>query len=238
MQSTDPKHRIKPMSSLLGLIGFSVIEADRVPASTAIAQQYHTTTSQGNFGRIGPVGNSRLDRLPRPGHRGPTMALPPDSFPYDGSGYESPQYEQSEFESTPGWNASSSLRQPVPSGAPMNQGESTFARWMNSREPIFGVQPQSSYPSAQSGAMQLGLQSQNMGNTSPTSMTVNSDNFNSDEDPEEFRTPEIQSALAQLTQVVASPTENWNFSQLRNQAASWVENGANPLVRGDRKSVV
>jgi len=267
MQSTDPKLRIKPMSSLLGLIGFSVIEADRIPATTAITQQFDSTPSQGNIGRIGPVGNSRLDRLPRPGHRGPTMALPPDSSPYNGSGYESPQYEQSEFESTPGWNTSSSLRQPVPSGAPMNQGESTFARWMNSREPIFGAAPPSNYPSAQTGAIQMVLQSQNMDNkygmqptasplvfdttawhglnpsmrnqnTSPTSMAMNSDNLNSDEDPEEFRTPEIQSALAQLTQVVASPTENWNFSQLRNQAASWVENGANPLVRGEARLLI
>ena len=232
MQSTDPKVRIKPMSSLLGLIGFSVIEADRVPARIAIAQQYHTTPSQGNIGRVGPVGNSRLDRLPRPGHRGPSMALPLDSSPYDGSGYESPQYEHSEFESTPGWNASSGLRQPVPSGSPINQGESTFARWMNSREPIFGAAAPSNYPLLPTGAIQMVPQSP------PPSMAMNSDHFNSDEDPEEFRTPEIQSALVQLTEVVASPTENWNFSQLRNQAASWVENGANPMVRGEARLLI
>jgi len=69
-------------------------------------------------------------------------------------------------------------------------------------------------------------------------MAMNFDNFNNDEDPEEFRTPEIQSALVQLTQVVASPTENWNFSQLRNQASSWVENGANPMVRGEARLLI
>jgi len=232
MQSADPKHRIKPMSSLLGLIGFSIIEGDRVPANTVIAQQNLTTPSQGNIGRIGPVGNSRLDRLPRPGHRGPTMALPLDSSPYDGSGYESLQYEQSEFESTPGWTTSSGLRQPVPSGTPMNQGESTFTRWMNSHDPIFGAAAPSNYPLVPTGAMQMVPQSP------PSSMAMNSDHFNNHEDPEEFRTPEIQSALVQLTQVVASPTENWNFSQLRSQAATWVENGANPMVRGEARLLI
>ena len=264
MQSADPKMRIKPMSSLLGLIGFSVIEADRAPVTTQIAQQYHTTPSQGNISRIGPIGNSRLDRLPRPGQRGPSMSLPPGSSTYDSSGYDNPQYEHTEIEGSPSWNASGSLSQPVPNGAPMNQGESTFSRWLNSREPIFGAGPSASFPVAPPAATQMALQSPNMNNpysmqparssigfdatgwhglspnmrnqnTQPNSMAVNVDNSNGNDELEEFRTPEIQLALEQLTQVVSSPTENWNLLELRNQALAWIENGSNPMVRGEAR---
>ena len=260
MQSTDPKRHVRPMNSLLGLIGFSIIEADRAPATTAIAHQYHTTPSQGNIGKIGPVGNSRLDRLPRPGQRGQSMTLPPDSSGYGGSVYDGSTYERSEYESTPGWNASNGLRQPVPTGAPIHQGESTFSRWLSSREPIFGATPTGN----PMGPSQLVSQSQNMVNAYamqpptgpivldpnawhglnpnlrthnqlPLSTAANTDHLNNEEDPEEFRTPEIQSALVQLTQVVAGPTENWNFAELRNQAASWVENGTNAMVRGEAR---
>ena len=72
-------------------------------------------------------------------------------------------------------------------------------------------------------------------NQLPLSTAANTDHLNNEEDPEEFRTPEIQSALVQLTQVVAGPTENWNFAELRNQAASWVENGTNAMVRGEAR---
>lgn len=264
MQSTDPKRHVRPMNSLLGLIGFSIIEADRAPATTAIAHQYHTTPSQGNIGKIGPVGNSRLDRLPRPGHHGQSMTLPPDNSGYGSSVYEGSTYERSEFDNTPGWNASNGLRQPVPTGAPIHQGESTFSRWLSSREPIFGATPTAGNPMVPMGPSQMVSQSQNMVNAYamqpptgpivlepnawhglkpnsrthnqlPLSTAANTDNLNNEEDPEEFRTPEIQSALVQLTQVVASPTENWNFAELRNQTTSWVENGTNAMVRGEAR---
>lgn len=65
------------------------------------------------------------------------------------------------------------------------------------------------------------------------------DSFRDDEEEEntldEFRTPEIQSALVELTQQVASPTESWNLSPLRNQAAAWVENGPTAMVRGEAR---
>ena len=38
MQSTDPTLRIRPIRSLLGLIGFSIIEADRAPATASAPQ--------------------------------------------------------------------------------------------------------------------------------------------------------------------------------------------------------
>ncbi len=255
MQTTDPKLRIRPVSSLLGLIGLSVVEADRAPATTRIAQQYHANPSQGNIGRVGQVGNSRLDRLPRPGQHRPNRTLPPDASTTMGGSM--------------GMNGDGSYTIPVPSGAPLNPGETTFSRWLNSREPLFGSSPSPLQPmpsmSAGTGP-QFAPQTNGLGNPyaspvqanpvtldttawhglNPSLRTLavlspdnsNYDNSNHEEDPEEFQTPEIQSALVQLTREVASPTEGWNFSALRNQAASWVENGATAMVRGEARLLV
>ena len=252
MQSTDPKLRVRPVSSLLGLIGLSVIEADRAPATTRIAQQYHANPSQGNIGRVGQVGNSRLDRLPRPGQHRPSMTLPTDvTSPMDGP----------MSMGNMGMDASGSYTVPVPSGAPLNQGESTFSRWLNSREPIFGSSSSPIQPMATMAATngpQFVPQSNGPGNhyTNPiqsspipldttawhglnpslrTPAPLSADHSYQEEGPDEFQTPEIQSALVQLTREVANPTEEWNFSALKNQAALWVENGATTMVRGEAR---
>ena len=269
MQATDPKPQVKPLNSLLGLIGFSVIEADQASASTQIAQQYHTTPSQGNIGRVGPVGNSRLDRLPRPGQRA-SMTLPPGSFSsgsMDGTTYAPMQF-----------------------GSPIQQGESTFSRWINSREPVFGTAQNLGGPMvAGNGLPQYGTQAYSLqpygmqqmpvgsgmapaqhmipnganyaaqpianpiplensawhglspamrnstaSNTSNVAST-NRDETNFDSEHEPFQTPEIQSALVNLTQQIANPTEQWDLSQLRNQATAWVENGSTAMIRGEAR---
>ena len=251
MQSTDPLLRIRPIRSLLGLIGFSVIEADRAPATTRIAHEYHTNPSQGNVGRIGPVGKSRLDRLPRPGQHGPSMTLPSDT--------------SNTFENTLGMNADGmNASGPGPYGAPMHQGETTLSRWLNSHEPVFGsstnglnnMTGMNSMPSSTSLGYPNSVQTQ----ASPVALdttawhglnpalrsresqslpdSMNADNSSDEQEPEEFRTPEIQSALVQLTRQVAGRTEEWNFTVLRNQAVAWVENGATAIVRGEARLLV
>jgi uncharacterized protein YgiM (DUF1202 family) len=271
MQATDPKPQVKPLNSLLGLIGFSIIEADQTPASTHIAQQYHTTPSHGNMGRNGPVGNSRLDRLPRPGNRA-SMTSPTGSFSAN--------------------SADGMTYAPMQSGSPIQQGESTFSRWINSREPVFGaaqnlggpmlagasmqpyatqafgMQPygmqmqQTPIGSGMAPAQQLvsnganyashpianpiplensawhGLSSAMRNPTTSNTHAVATANFeegNFDSEQEPFQTPEIQSALANLTQQLASPTEQWDLSSLRNQASAWVENGATAMIRGEAR---
>jgi hypothetical protein len=269
MQATDAKPQVKPLNSLLGLIGFSIIEAEQTPASTQIAQQYHTTSSQGNIGRVGTVGNSRLDRLPRPGQRA-SMTLPAGAYSHnsgDGTTYS-----------------------PASTGLPIQQGESTFSRWINSREPVFGaaqnlggpmlvgngVQPYATPPYAnqpyamqpipfgqgmaqspyampnsaaianQSIANPIPLEnsawhglSPSMRNSTAANMQNNpnaeGDGAGFDGQQESFQSPEIQSALLQLTHQVASPTEQWDLSPLRNQATAWVENGASAMVRGEAR---
>ena len=244
MQSTDPTLRIRPISSLLGLIGFSVVEAERAPATTRIAQEYHTNPSQGNVGRIGPVGNSRLDRLPRPGHHGPSMILPTDA--------------STTFGSSMGANVSAAY------GSSMHQGETTLSRWFNSNEPVFGsaTNGMNTMPGMNNTPQATGLGYPNTGSPQASSVALdttawhglnpalrslesqsfpapmNADKLSNEQDPEEFRTPEIQSALVQLTRQVAGPTEEWNFSALRNQAAGWVETGSTAMVRGEARLLV
>ena len=239
MQSADPKLRIRPVSSLLGLIGLNVIEADRAPVNTRIAQEYHTNSSQGNVGRIGPVGNSRLDRLPRPGQHasgvhGSSMTLPHDAY------------------TTESDRNGMNFAVPVPYNEPLNQSGTTISRWLNSREPVFGATPNAmnnmaamGYPIAnQTQASPLALDSSAWHGLSPSLRSpglqspggsINGDTSNPEKDPEAFQTPEIQSALVHLTRQVAGPTEEWNFSELRNQASSWVENGATAMVRGEAR---
>ena len=252
MQTADPKLRVKPVSSILGLFGLSVIEAERAPVSTSIARQYHTTPSQGNIGRIGPVGNSRLDRLPRPGQR-PVMTLPEDGE--DTLGYPMGS-------GTEGWNG---MHDPAygPMQQPPVQGESTFSRWLHSREPVFGSTQPNHNPSMAGTGMQPMLQGNAFGNpyatqpqtigfvpettawhglknnmragAQPYADAPAMNNYDSDAEPEQFQTPEIQAALVHLTREVAGPTEEWNFANLRNQAATWVENGATAMVRGEAR---
>jgi len=254
------------MNSVLGLIGFSVVEAERAPVHSHI---YRNAKTQGNanLGQVGAVGDSRLDRLPRPGQRGPRMTLPSNSF--------------SQFDPTFG-QASNGYPEPYATQtnptalSPSNGVESTFSKWMNSRDPLFGQQPNvAGYPSPHSNVYQgsiatlapgfagpypmgqimpqimapvpgpslamndsswhgINAASQSNG---PTTRNAALDYSNQEEEDgfDEFRTPEIQSALVELTQEVASPTESWNLIPLRNQAAAWIESGPTAMVRGEAR---
>ncbi len=235
MQSSDPKLRVRPVGSLLGLIGLNIIEAERAPVTTHIAQQFHTSQSPGNIGRVGAVGNSRLDRLPRPGQKGSNYEGT-TSLNYDGQ-------------------ITGQITGPIPSNAPMHQGETTFSRWIHSRDPVFGSTPTAINPifAANNIGNPYGIQPQpipipletsawhglnpSLRNSvpQPIQTAMNYDNSNNEEVPEQFQTPEIQSALVHLTREVASPTEQWNFVELKDQASSWVENGATAMVRGEAR---
>ena len=256
--SESPKMRVGPVSSILGLIGVSVVEADRAPVNATITRQFHTSPSQGNIGRVGPVGAGRLDRLPRPGQRGTGMTLPSEEVQMFRDGMSHNSIGGVPMTSIPSQTS------------PYQQPESTFSRWLKAREPLFGktqetagsmsgmsMDPNGPIPYAngnqmvyanptvqspmvtipQSNSAWHGL-STSIRNSNPSlqNMIVNENEGNSDSnDHDEFRTPEIQSALARLTQEIGNPTEEWNLVPLRNQASQWIENGATALVRGEAR---
>lgn len=260
----NSKLRVGPVSSILGLIGISVVEADRAPVNTQIARQAHSTPSQGDLGRIGPVVANRLDRLPRPGRRGPIMAIPPDELQMSTNailqGNVAPEaYRMNPIAQTE--MVGSSAPQPIPS----RQVESTFSRWLNSNEPLFGGKQPSTGPTSgpiingypltngtqaippvpfnsisQDTSAWHGLSpSMRTPHSSPLNSPVHSndalDNMDGSPNPDEFQTPEIQTALARLTQEIANPTENWNLAPFRNQATQWIENGSTAMVRGEAR---
>ncbi len=271
--SQNSKLRVGPVSSVLGLIGISVVEADRAPVNSQIARQSHSTPSQGDLGRIGPVVANRLDRLPRPGRRGPIMAMPADELQMSTNGIPQGHVAPEVYPMNPFGQAErfdSSTPQPTSS----RKVESTFSRWINRNEPLFGGNQPSTGPLqvipngrpisgpiihgypltngtqatppvpfhsiAQDTSAWHGLSpSMRISHSSPLNSPVHSndalDNMDGPPNPDEFQTPEIQTALARLTQEIANPTENWNLTPFRNQAAQWIENGSTAMVRGEAR---
>ncbi len=45
----------------------------------------------------------------------------------------------------------------------------------------------------------------------------------------------LQQASAELTTIVARPTEQWQLQPLRQQVSLWIENGADPIARGEAR---
>lgn len=244
--SNDPKLKVGPMSSVLGMIGLSVVEADRIPQNAKIARQYNEQQYIGgqgsDLGKIGPIGGNRLDRLPRPTRRSP------------GSYYS--------YNDTPSSSNSPALGSGV-EGQFANAGN-TFSKWLQSNEPVFGGSNNATYPTATpsdssfANASPLGTNQgwYGINNTTtavhrdnlngavtassaafsqPASPTPNSPQFNPSDDDREFTTPEIQNALLDLTDIVSLPTEKWNFVDLHRQATHWIENGSDALVRGEAR---
>ena len=250
----ESKLRVGPLNSVLGLVGISVIEADRAPIQSQIMRNARTE-GNGNLGQMGAVGTNRLDRLPRPGRRTPGMTLP-SGTPIDFAGAsESDTYGYSTPLVTPRMTGQSNG----------TVAESTFSKWMNAREPLFGSQGNSYaqipppattfYPGPQPSPTPYPPQpfapspsvSSLAGNNSswhgiPRS-GMNDPRISSrtelarepENEVDDFQTAEIQSALVSLNQEVASPTESWNLGPIRNQAASWIENGATAMVRGEAR---
>lgn len=243
--SNDPKLKVGPMSSILGMIGLSVVEADRIPQNAKIARQSNQQQFGGaltdNLGQIGALDGSRLDRLPRPARR-----VPGSNYSYSGL-------------------ANNNSSAPTGSGVDnqfANAG-STFSKWLQSNEPVFGASnapatSSSTLDSAVASASPLGSNQGWYGINSTTTAvhrdvpngmtTASSAAFSQpssnpsaswssavSDDDREFTTPEIQSALLELTEVVAQPTERWNFVDLHRRASQWIENGSDALVRGEAR---
>lgn len=234
------KHKVGPVGTVLGLIGIGVIEAERAPVNATIAKQYHNRNTN-NLGQIGPIGAGRLDRLPRPGQRGPSMTLPLDAplenYPTDLPYQEADAYSQSS--STP----------------PYSGRENTFSKWLQSREPLFGGNPTGN-PNGYPQPMANGIPPRNLPlATQPPMMQVYPNataqdttawhglkstmhptpSDNSSDEIEEFQTPEVQAALVQLGQEVAGPTADWDLTNLRGKASQWIEGGATAMVRGEAR---
>lgn len=255
-ESNNPKLRVGPVSSLLGLVGLSIVEAERQPVQSGIAQARNAhNAGQIQYGQslqhVGPVGNSRLDRLPRPGRR-PSVASPSSGIPY---GDPSGSYPNGE---------------PI---APIDNNQPVLSRLWSSNQPVFGSSMNNGayatnapVPAANSYAMQptsAGNVSNHpaygsYGPGTPRPLPLASERSDRDwhgirtnqsasvanamkdafEDPlseAEFGTPEIQRAMLDLSRVVSKPTEQWELDSMRRQCQGWIEQGGSAIVRGEAR---
>jgi uncharacterized protein YgiM (DUF1202 family) len=257
--SSNPKLRVGPVSSLLGLVGLSVVEAERQPVQKSMVQARHAhNAGQIQYGQslqhVGPVGNSRLDRLPRPGRR-PAVSIPQGGMPY----------------SDPSGNYSNG--EPI---VPIDNNQPVLSRLWSSNQPVFGNSMNSgayanNAPLPSNGSLAMHPANSGYGAYHPanpaygsydpgyprelpatsersdrdwhgirTNQSASVSNAMKDafEDPlseAEFGTPEIQRAMLDLSRVVSKPTEQWELESMRRQCQAWIEQGGSAIVRGEAR---
>ncbi len=254
--TADPKLRVRPLASVLGVIGLGVIEADRKPINDQIAQERNEFREGGlrydkSMPHIGPYGSSRLDRLPRPG-RAPRITSPTSQPFHDHLG----QSEQIPLDPnrpvlTRLWSSNQPLfgmEQPVPSAGgnqpdwlprDPNHYENVASRGGPfSSAPVHQPTPQPMPSQVAQFHTESIPPSSWHGIQTPSAMLTSHAMQEAFADPlheAEFETPEIQAAMLELTRIVASPTEAWNLAPLRNACHQWVEAGGTSLVRGEAR---
>lgn len=244
LQATDPKLRMKPLASVLGLVGFGIVEADRKPVQNQIAAEQHqfrqgTLRYDSRLDSVGPPGYSRLDRLPRPG-KGPRVRAPlSGQSSIDGSvsasdGTMSP-YDESKPMLTRLWTADQPLFGGEPSALALNSGS---------------IRPGASSSVSQADFDRTGMAQASLGaslandanewygispGAAPAGMS--SDEIQGDGRLAEadFHTPEIQSAMVELSKIVSQPTERWDLDRLRRRCEDWIERGESSIVRGEAR---
>lgn len=241
LQATDPKLRMKPLASVLGLVGFGIVEADRKPVRSQIAterQQFRQGELRydSRLESVGPPGYNRLDRLPRPG-KGPRVRAPLGSeSSIDGSvssyrGMESP-YDESKPMLTRLWTAD----QPLFGGESNGMGMGSMA-----------MESERSIPMDPEGFRRLETGSTVVRSSGPNEWHGISPASIPDEMPNDgmasegslaeadFHTPEIQSAMVELSRIVSQPTERWDLERLRRRCEEWIERGESSIVRGEAR---
>lgn len=241
LQATDPKLRIKPLASVLGLVGFGIVEADRKPVRNQIAseqRQFHQggLRYDSRLDSIGPPGYSRLDRLPRPG-RGPRVRAPVgmegsvDRSVSSWGGTESP-YDETKPMLTRLWTADQPLFGGETSGSAFGAGE--LGAGASSSNGLVGLDRAGRGPSEERARG-----SHDWYGISPTSVSAG---IPSDSIPLEgglaeadFHTPEIQSAMLELSRIVSQPTERWELERLRRRCEEWIDRGESSIVRGEAR---
>lgn len=241
LQATDPKLRMKPLASVLGLVGFGIVEADRKPVRDQIATERHQFRQgdlrySSRMDSAGPPGYSRLDRLPRPG-KGPRVRAPLGAAnDIDGSvtssgGIESP-YDESKPMLTRLWTADQPLFGAPPNGVAMGAGAIGMggAAAMGHQGPY--------HPGVSQAAVRASGVNEWHGispATIPTGPLNDALDSESDLAQADFHTPEIQSAMVELSKIVSQPTERWDLDRLRRRCEDWIERGESSIVRGEAR---
>lgn len=220
---------VRPLNGILGLIGFGISEAEITEPTHPIGKgRWHQVTEPA----MDPSLRARLDSLPRPGRRWTPEAS--SEMIYEGD------YQTAPIDSNSNSNMGSrSLLQPLssslfPNRNPVGTG---LANPVDPWHAPATLGPSSTSLTSRGSALSdIPRSSMYAPNTPPVSTA--SANVSGDAEPLHLTTPQLQDALLELTQIVALPTDQWDFRKIHAYASEWVERGGSSIERGEARLLV
>lgn len=252
-----PMHRIRPINKILSCIGISIVEAERpavgLPCGGCGLPSCTSCNGMPAISHAGSIGSlpSRLDALPRPTRLGPETEYG-DSIIVDrlsaarqGVGESIAQAKDRVEDRTQSLLANRL-------GTPIRDA-------LTNRKPIFGSKGDESKDSNWQGLPQNGVSNEDLelnveaptslsadpsaessGKLLQTSSPTNRDQGSlsrprNDDSVMEPSSAQLQRVAGELTTIVSMPTEQWKLSSLRDNVLQVIENGDDPVVRGEAR---
>ncbi len=208
----NPKLRFRPIGRILGLIGLSVVEGERVqdiPGSRCSIGCGCVRCTQ-NRADLHPRSSGRFDHLPRPSRR------LPGQDPNDWLGMNtSIQDTLTQYDPV---NDRGNRDSAEPTNASKNWHGIASAR-LGSNLGNVGANPNSQ------------LNNQSLLGTDRSSVLTAS----AQGEELHFTTPEIQQAMIDLSRAVSESMERWSLREHAARAQSWIEQAADPIARGEAR---
>lgn len=248
----DPRGplKAKPLRSILGLVGFSVIEAERAPANTEMRRSMHgfhhrsSTRSMPN-----QYSSNRLDRLPRPGQRN-RIYRPASTDEFDDAGnYDDRLGASFEDDYRPLDGQLPIMERLLASNQPLFGGQSAFVGQSASYNPpnnyetnagprgigggrgLYDSDYRERYNDGWHAVQSPSLAPQNVAQASYAPR----DKYEEPLEDAEFTSPEVQRSMLELSRVVSQPTETWDLGRLRARCMDWIEYSDSAIVRGEAR---
>lgn len=248
----DPRGplKAKPLRSILGLVGFSVIEAERAPVNTEMRRSMHgfhqpsSTRSMPN-----QYSSNRLDRLPRPGQKNKPYRPSSTDDPDDAGYYDDRLGASFEDDYRPVDEQLPIMQCLLSSNQPLFGGQAAFGGQSASYNPSNNYEANAG-PRGIGGGRGLNdsdyRERDNAGWHAVQSPSFEPQNIaqasyaprNTYEEPLEdakFTSPEVQRSLLELSRVVSQPTETWDLGRLRARCMDWIEHGDSAIIRGEAR---
>lgn len=218
---------VRPLNGILGLIGFGISEAEITEPTHPIGKgRWHQVTEPA----MDPSLRARLDSLPRPGRRWTPEAS--SEMIYEGDYSSEPIDSSSNM-------GSRSLLQPLtsslfPNRNPVGTG---LANPVDLWHAPTTAGPTASSSASRGNALSDVPRSSTYAPNIPPVATASA-SVSGDTEPLHLTTPQLQDALLELTQIVALPTDQWDFRKIHAYASEWIERGGSSIERGEARLLV
>lgn len=233
----NPKLRFRPLGRILGLIGISVVEGERVegyPNSRCPAGCGCARCTQ-HASDLNPRSSGRFNHLPRPARRLPAygsgdwLGMNDNASELldqrDYLGDLSPRIRDGRIPSASGLD---SLFQGSESrGLTSSIGQPSASRaWHGIAPARLGSNLGNADFAANSSKREQSLLASQ--NSSVVSASGQSEELH-------LSTPELQQAMLELTQVIAQSMDRWNLQEHAARAQRWIEQATDPIARGEAR---